>query len=175
MSQQHPNSPARNFPIAADKALRAASPGPLPQLSPKAYVVLRHQQICRHCGTLHEYCSVMVKGEIPARQDMGKPVTQMQALKTDPLFDLPITSLSYEAKTIPFCHECLGRCSDATSTAVSHLPLPPQDDTRVLKPIGRYGVTSQAEASEASNSRSVRSRATAPKVKSADELLAMLD
>lgn len=157
----------------------AAKPSPLPTMTPKQYVVLRTTQHCTHCSTIHESCTILLKGELPARMGeySGAKVTQMTALKGAPQFDLPITAMTKEVVQIPFCHECLGRnpttnASEAShSTAVSHLPLPPIEDTRILKPIGRYGVTAgpvpETKASEASNSRSVRT----PR-RTTDELLA---
>lgn len=138
-------------------------PAPLPEATPVAYTVLRTSQFCQHCSTLHESAQVMLRCELPARHGMGKPLTQMRRLDTAPQWNLPVETRVLESRNIPFCHECFD------TVQLEHLPVPPQADTRVLKPVGRYGVT----LSESPLTGSPKEKA--PRKPTTDDLLAEFD
>lgn len=149
----------------------SSSPQPLPEAHPRAYTILRTAQLCRNCSSLHETSQLMLRCELPARYGMGASVTQMKALTGDPQFNLPIETRTLETRSIPFCHTCQGWSSMTNgATCVSHLPPPPADDTRTLKPVGRYGVANTESATAGRSPGAAR-----PKLKSADDLLAQFD
>lgn len=147
--------------------MNPTKPQPLPTATPKAYVILRHRQYCTLCRSVHDSSTIMVHGELEARNGLGKPVMQLTALKGPLQYDLPIRVKALEPTQIPFCHECL-----EPHKATAHLPTPPQEDKRLLKPVGRFGVT----LSESPLTGNPKERAPRrPKGPSADELLDMLD
>lgn len=146
------------------------APQPLPEATPVAYTVLRSSQYCTNCSTLHDSAQVMLRCEMPARHGMGKPLTQMRRLDGAPQYNLPVESRTLEAKNIPFCHECFD------TVTLDHLPLPPQQDTRILKPVGKFGVT-LSESPLTGNPREQAPKASTSQSRkpSADDLLDMLD
>lgn len=149
---------------------RAANPQPLPEARPVAYLVWHHTQRCRCCNSFHEWTQLILKSEIPARFGLGKPVTQMKVVSAFE-WKLPIehrSSTLHGIPEVPVCHECISAHSDLTD----HLPLPPQADTRILKPVGLYGVQSSPTPER---SPKATARATPARVRSADELLAELE
>lgn len=151
----------------------SASPQPLPQATPVAYLVWHHTQRCRCCNRFHEWTQLILKSEIPARFGMGKPVSQMRVVDKFE-WNLPVehrVSTLHGIPEIPVCHECLS--TEVAEVLTSTLPIPPQVDTRQLKPIGRFGVLA-APPKEAPKA-GVRKSEPKARVLSVDELLSGLE
>lgn len=88
-------------------------------LTPHAYTIHRHSQLCR-CGALHEWSEVYSKTHL--RSQLGhRYVTNLRPVRTpdEIMYNLPIEVIVREPTKVLFCHECFATAS------LSHLPKPP--------------------------------------------------
>ena len=84
---------------------------------PRKYIVHLHSQLCRNCGTLHEWSQTYAFNEMLSRTGAGKLVIHLVPV-SELSYNLPVQTYPLERKSVPVCHAC------AATASLSHLPDP---------------------------------------------------
>lgn len=138
---------------------------PTPVEVPHSYVLVKSQQVCDHCSTMHEASELYIKTHSAPRFQMGKKVSHLKPISKLE-WRMAIEVQTRELRRIPFCHECSNTLSLGVKIETYPAPsAPPVPDSRVL------GFTQSAKP--ALVRAAAESRKT-PKVASLDDLEAML-
>lgn len=90
---------------------------PQREVLPRKYVLHLHSQVCKNCGTLHEWSLAYAFNNMSSRMGSGKLVVNLVPVES---FDwnLPVEVVRAPRKVIPVCQEC------ASTISLSHLPDP---------------------------------------------------
>lgn len=121
MTNEHAftNSPAAAPQEGAPAVLSAQVVLPIVHTSdakilPRRYLIHKHSQHCKNCGTLHEWSQTYAFNEMMTRTGAGKLVVHLIPI-SELRFNLPIQVVSIARREIPVCHEC------AATASLSHL------------------------------------------------------
>ena len=94
---------------------------------PHNYVVLLQRTLCVNCGSTHELSSITAKTFLYSRLASRQCPNQRPVRSPSEItYNLPVEMELRPIERIPFCHECF------ESVSLSHLPAPPQPQTKVI-------------------------------------------
>jgi hypothetical protein len=84
---------------------------------PRRYIIHKHSQRCKTCGTTHEWSQTYACNEMLSRTGAGKLVQHLVPV-SELSYNLPVQVVTLTPTILPICHEC------STTSSLSHLPDP---------------------------------------------------
>lgn len=173
------------------------APGPITMakphegLAPHSYVIMRHTQVCQCCGVASTYSRLFTRTYL--RSSINQAATNGSMLRIcdePPKYRLPIIIEQAKTQYVPICSDCDSEALAAYSAALPPVPPPPETVTQIKTAIlGSDLVKNSPEGTrwqdargnwhttridDAKGKTTSTSKPAAPKIKTADDLMAAL-